>query len=290
MTVLLPLLPGDIRPATSASEVVGAAALTAMVLLGALALLAVFARKHRHAGRPVHHLLGGAALLLIAIGAPGFAWRAVSAAPAVVQGATQGAPSDTIRFNHPRHASLSCTTCHNARDPRGVLRWTVANECMGCHHGDTDIGRDCARCHASSEMAVPRPVATPMALTVWAAPKTRTLAFRHERHGALECSTCHAATPAHAVEKTCASCHADHHAAGRDCASCHESPRATHTRQLHATGCATAGCHVRENTAAVTPVRSTCLACHAEQASHKPGRECATCHLSNWTSSSGGRQ
>jgi hypothetical protein len=84
------------------------------------------------------------------------------------------------------------------------------------------------------------------------------------------------------VEKTCASCHADHHAATRSCTSCHPSARATHTRELHVAGCAGSGCHVRETTAAVTPARAVCLSCHQEQVAHKPGRECAPCHLSAW--------
>jgi len=288
MTELLPVLSGGIRQATSSLAVAGPSEGQVFMYIGALAVLAAIVWRHRDAMCPTNRRLGIATLLLTVLGGSVFLLR--PAPVSAFQGTSQGGvPSDTLTFNHPRHASLSCTTCHNPRDPRGVLRWTVANECMGCHHGDTDIGRDCSQCHTSSELAAPRPVATPMSLSVWDTPKTRTLGFRHERHGTLECSTCHASTTAHSIERTCASCHAEHHTVGRDCASCHDSPRSTHTRELHASGCATAGCHVRETTAAVTPVRSTCLACHAEQKAHKQGRECATCHLSNWTSASGDR-
>jgi hypothetical protein len=38
----------------------------------------------------------------------------------------------------------------------------------------------------------------------------------------------------------------------------------------------------------VTPVRTTCLACHAEQRDHMVNRECATCHLSDWAGARGG--
>jgi hypothetical protein len=240
------------------------------------------ARLSRSPAGPRLALPGVAAILLAAAGSLGFA-----GSPSPIQ---RSAAQDTLRFDHARHESLACTTCHNPRDPRRVRTWNVTNDCMGCHHGDTPTGRECARCHTASELAPSRPVATSVALSVWNAPRSRELGFSHERH-ALDCGTCHAQTRERTLEKTCTSCHADHHTAARDCSSCHPSPRATHTREVHAAGCATAGCHVREQTAAVTPVRSTCLVCHAEERGHKPGRECATCHLSNWPAAArtGGR-
>ncbi len=185
-------------------------------------------------------------------------------------------------FDHARHTSLTCTTCHTRGGRRGLRESSVAFNCQSCHHGDTPVARECARCHSSAEIGPARPVAVTMVLRVWDAPRTRTLGFEHARHASLECASCHAQTEARTVEKTCASCHADHHTAARGCASCHAPARETHTRELHRTGCATSGCHVSELTAAVTPVRATCLACHAEQKDHKPGRECAACHLSAW--------
>lgn len=189
---------------------------------------------------------------------------------------------DTQPFEHTRHTSVACTTCHTRGGRRGLRESSVAFDCQGCHHGDTPVARECARCHTGAEIGPLRPVAATMVLSVWEAPQTRTLGFEHARHVSLECTACHAQTEARTVEKTCASCHADHHTAARDCTSCHASAREKHTRELHRTGCATSGCHVREQTAAVTPVRTTCLACHAEQKDHKAGRECAPCHLSSW--------
>lgn len=185
-------------------------------------------------------------------------------------------------FEHTRHTSVACTTCHTRGGRRGLRESSVAYNCQGCHHGGSPVARECARCHTSAEIGPARPVAVAMVLSVWEAPRTRTLGFEHTRHANLECASCHAQTEARTLEKTCASCHADHHTAARGCASCHASARETHRRELHATGCATSGCHVREQSAAVTPVRATCLVCHAEQKDHKAGRECAACHLSAW--------
>ena len=194
---------------------------------------------------------------------------------------------DTARFEHARHDALSCTTCHSTSAGHGDLR-PLARDCQGCHHGTRAIVRDCARCHTAGEIGAARLLATPVALSVWPQPRTRPLPFAHERHARLECGACHADSRQKSVQRDCASCHDDHHAADRDCASCHPPARETHTREVHITGCATSGCHERERGPAVTPVRATCLSCHAEQKTHKPDRECAPCHLSAWTAPAGG--
>jgi hypothetical protein len=205
-------------------------------------------------------------------------------APTARQGAPQGQPRDTARFEHRLHESVRCTTCHTTTDQHAGLR-AAARRCSACHHGNTALGRACERCHQAAELAAAYPIAATVTLSVWPAPRPRTLAFAHERHTGIACAQCHAASVARRVERTCESCHADHHTAARDCASCHPAARETHTRALHVSGCGGSGCHVQERTPAVTPVRSVCLACHAEQAAHKPGRECAPCHLSTWRSS-----
>jgi len=216
-------------------------------------------------------------------------WRSEPALEALNQavapaGSQGGAPA---RFEHARHDKLSCTTCHSTRSGHGDLKG-LARDCQGCHHGNSATARDCTRCHTPGEIGPVRHIATPFALTVWPQPRTRSLPFAHERHARLECGSCHADSRQRGVERTCASCHADHHTAERDCAACHPASRETHTRAVHATGCAASGCHERERGVAVSPVRATCLACHAEQRDHKPNRECAPCHLSAWSQAAGG--
>lgn len=188
---------------------------------------------------------------------------------------------DSARFEHARHRSVRCLTCHTTSETHGALK-ASARQCSACHHGGLAAASKCETCHSRAEIASPRPIATAVALSVWPAPRTRSLSFMHDQHSTLACAGCHSNDVHRTVEKTCTSCHSEHHAASRNCASCHASSRETHTRALHLTGCAGSGCHTTERTAAVTPVRSVCLACHIEQQDHKPGRECAPCHLSTW--------
>lgn len=226
----------------------------------------------------------GAALLPLPAGRE--RWRGQPEALALIPQGARPQQRDTAKFQHARHESVSCTTCHSTQAGHGALR-QVARDCQGCHHGNTATGRNCASCHTAAEIGPPRDIATPFALSVWPQPRTRTLGFAHERHARLDCAGCHAEGRIHTVQRTCESCHADHHVAQATCASCHPASRATHTVAVHATGCATSGCHERERGIAVSPVRATCLACHAEQRDHMPGRECAPCHLSAWVAPGG---
>jgi hypothetical protein len=190
------------------------------------------------------------------------------------------ASPDTQPFEHARHTSIACTTCHTRGGRRGLRESSVAFNCQGCHHGDTPVARECVRCH-TARRSDPRGRLPPR----WS-PASGGAADAHA--GIRTRSSCQSGAPRatrrprRARWRRPASCHADHHTAARDCTSCHASAREKHTRELHRTGCATSGCHVREQTAAVTPVRATCLVCHAEQKDHKADRECAPCHLSSW--------
>lgn len=189
---------------------------------------------------------------------------------------------DTVsRFEHAQHRAVSCTTCHSAQVEHGGLNRT-ARRCTECHHADNRVGRDCARCHQSTELTQAYPVVSTLQLTVRTTPTPRTLTFAHETHAKVACADCHGQNLSRSVEKTCASCHADHHEAARDCASCHPAARATHTRAVHLTGCGGSGCHYREATPATSTARNVCLACHAELKAHKPGGDCSTCHLTSW--------
>src|SRR5512134_2458227 len=47
------------------------------------------------------------------------------------------ASPDTQPFEHARHTSISCTTCHTRGGRRGLRESSVAFNCQGCHHGNT---------------------------------------------------------------------------------------------------------------------------------------------------------
>jgi nitrate/TMAO reductase-like tetraheme cytochrome c subunit len=210
-----------------------------------------------------------------------FRWRPERPAPPP--------PSDTARFRHAQHATLNCTTCHSTRTAHGELL-TQARDCQGCHHADNALGRDCARCHTPGQLQPARTVAVAMALSVWRGPRQRTLPFAHAEHARLDCTDCHTLDRGRGLGKTCSSCHQDHHASARNCTSCHSDSRSAHSRELHLLGCAGSGCHAAERAAGLGPSRAVCLACHTEQRQHKPGRECAQCHLASWPAVAGGLQ
>jgi nitrate reductase cytochrome c-type subunit len=52
--------------------------------------------------------------------------------------------------------------------------------------------------------------------------------------------------------------------------------RAAHKDDDHLT---CASCHARETVAQLTPNRAFCVTCHADQAKHKPARDCSSCHF-----------
>jgi hypothetical protein len=161
-----------------------------------------------------------------------------------------------------------------------------AAQCRSCHHANNAAGAKCETCHARD--ALPKSIAARLTMRFASrAPTERSLAFAHGQHAKLQCATCHGSDVTRKVEKDCVSCHADHHTAERACTSCHTDSRALHQRSVHVTGCAGSGCHTSNVGAATTPVRNVCIACHPAQANHKPGQECATCHLTDWSHSAG---
>ena len=190
----------------------------------------------------------------------------------------------------PTATTPSWSGCHssaNSSESHGALTVVRPEQCRSCHHANDARGAKCVTCHASQATAAPHAVAVHMRVASQA-PKDRTLSFTHNEHGRVECAACHTTAADRHVEQTCTSCHADHHVAERRCASCHSDALGTHTRQVHLTGCTDAGCHLASAAAVLQPVRGVCVACHAAQASHKPGQDCATCHLGSWTHGDGG--
>jgi len=188
------------------------------------------------------------------------------------------APADS--FAHVRHQKLACMTCHLTKSG-AMLTFQPPRGCQICHH-TVQARQGCIQCHEPG--SVPETIAVQLAIAAGGKPaRERTIAFRHERHGALQCSACHGQpvtlAPVDSAQ-TCTGCHADHHQAGRSCATCHRTESITQPHALPVrahTACN--ACHPTAAIAPLTPTRTFCLACHDPSVNHYPDRECATCHL-----------
>lgn len=197
---------------------------------------------------------------------------------AFVQDTLPPPPGVSRPFLHRQHEAVSCTQCHGTAVEHGVVTVRTARDCAACHH---DPGRRfaCADCHAGRDLTGPWGVPAPMDLTVWDAPRTRTLPFDHEAHETLACQECHTGPVMLAVETTCAACHADHHRPEADCSRCHvPAEDGAHGLQVHLT-CTSSGCHAGSAGERPALTRSLCLTCHAEQRDHEPGLSCHACHM-----------
>jgi hypothetical protein len=194
---------------------------------------------------------------------------------------------DTVPFAHATHKSLQCSACHSSERSHGALTISRPTGCLDCHHG-SEQKVACTTCHTT---LVSRPQTFSLTMSVWSAPKTRTLPFAHDRHAKVECKTCHTTPRTLVAQVNCVSCHGEHHTETRSCASCHPAtPTAAqreHPRQTTHAGCGGSGCHRDAAVLALPPARTVCLACHGEQTNHKPGGDCATCHLIDWRTSGG---
>ena len=109
-----------------------------------------------------------------------------------------GPRSRNVPFDHARHATLACASCHEKGGQ------AARADCASCHEAHHAPDADCARCHGT-----PPPGA-----------------HEAEVHEA-ECTDCHAKGPRRAQPDTrslCLSCHRDQidHNPGQVCANCHK--------------------------------------------------------------------
>ncbi|MGZ9247796.1 MAG: hypothetical protein ACXW61_18570, partial [Gemmatirosa sp.] len=184
-------------------------------------------------------------------------------------------------FSHPIHRDVGCTSCHTSERRHGETLVRTARDCASCHHR-ADRATSCTGCHAEREPAAPTRVATRVTPAAGVAPRTRELPFAHTPHREVACRDCHTAPETLAVERTCASCHAEHHVPTATCVACHAGPvKAAHRLSAHE-GCSASGCHVSAVGASLPPRRGVCLSCHQDMTQHRPGRECADCHRVTW--------
>ena len=222
----------------------------------------------------------GLALLVIAgVGGTGAA-TARSAGTITLRGAAFASPPDT--FPHARHERLSCLACHETGTGHGRLTFEPPRGCTACHHRAPASLR-CASCHRTDDYSAPRPVTVSVTVAD-RQERPRTVSFLHAAHLTSGCVECHLTpvTLAPPPDKAqCRDCHNEHHAVGRSCSSCHgavEPRRAHETLEVGHQRCD--ACHTPTTIARLTPTRSFCLTCHAEQAKdHYVQRECSVCHF-----------
>jgi hypothetical protein len=188
-------------------------------------------------------------------------------------------------FSHARHKSIKCTTCHSTQRSHGERLVKRKSDCLACHHGASQQ-TTCTTCHAAASLPAKSQVVN-VSMSVFSTPRTRTLPFDHDRHTRFECKGCHTTPLTLAAAKTCASCHTEHHGEAASCQSCHPATpitaqRAAHPRATIHDGCAGSGCHSDAAVLALPPARNVSVACHRELVDHKPGGDCASCHLVRW--------
>lgn len=228
-----------------------------------------------------------AALVVAVLLAPG------AAGPVAAQGAADAAVRERAAlavhapgqeqqrrpFRHARHRSVECTICHDTREAHGRVTLDVPRDCQLCHHLNAGP-ESCAYCHRMSGPEA-RTYTRTDTLHVAGRALERALPFDHGEHARFECTHCHSPADGQtlAVVRPCQECHSTHHEVQRDCAACHAQPATdVHPLASHVT-CGGIGCHAPGFVEGEPRTRQVCLACHREQTDHRPGEQCADCHV-----------
>jgi hypothetical protein len=206
-------------------------------------------------------------------------------------------------------AAKTCTAagCHTNVEQltpyhRGLRPATLQN-CIGCHPAhDARIrkgGAECSFCHdvggvlPTVEKKIARDVGRPVAPNV---------VFRHARHNAVECKSCHVSDQRHGATtvrrlQDCRSCHHTE-AKAANCLSCHRVEelravnstvqrtfdiqvgsidRPTRTLPFEHAAHITADCRTcHTGGTAMVPSQAGCVGCHEQH--HRPTANCRTCH------------
>lgn len=186
-----------------------------------------------------------------------------------------------IRFRHAAHRGVQCLDCHSTDDTHGALRVITPRDCLTCHHSPNlaEGPAGCTACHTGGDFAT-GPITRRQELR-FASGKTytRRLPFDHGAHETETCTRCHTEPLTLGVgDLSCSGCHDEHHEPDGDCTACHETPVETaHNVRSHLS-CDGSGCHGAAPVDAQNRTRSLCIACHVEQAEHRPGESCIECH------------
>jgi hypothetical protein len=109
----------------------------------------------------------------------------------------------TVQFNHVKHDTLACTTCHVT--PVTLAPADSVRTCAACHASHHAQLRDCAACHRTAEITAPHqlPVQAHVACDACHTPTTvvrlvPTRSFclvchtpQQDHYSPTECSRCH---------------------------------------------------------------------------------------------------
>jgi nitrate/TMAO reductase-like tetraheme cytochrome c subunit len=189
-------------------------------------------------------------------------------------------PPQGPTFNHAQHRTVSCTRCHQSTGEHGGLVIKTLEDCRNCHHTQP-VADDCVVCHDSPDrltkkFSMPQVMKFSFGKTVH-----RDLTFTHAPHKALDCSECHTEGPDRSAQAIqCSSCHAQHHQPTNDCTVCHrQPPPSAHPPEVAHVTCTGSSCHKAPPFKTVPRTRQACLVCHQDLRDHRPGQECADCHL-----------
>ena len=213
--------------------------------------------------------------------------RTVRLASSRVMPQQQPSPGQTgsgVPFEHSRHQTVDCSACHSSATAHGTLKITSFRDCQTCHHAApaapaTASAASCTRCHADAEFrAQSYPTTLTLEISAGDARRQRQARFVHSEHGTFTCVQCHTdPVTRSAVRLDCESCHTQHHEPVRECRACHApAPTGAHDLRVHE-GCAQ--CHERSPVSGVPRTREFCLVCHQTLVQHRPGGNCAQCHI-----------
>jgi hypothetical protein len=223
--------------------------------------------------------------------------------------ATAGCHSspDTLTAFHrglPNHVIDQCGSCHKPHS------WKVkGNSCLDCHSNIFRRGAVPIRRQRSPAARPERRTSGPSDSEPWngehfidlPTPSVRDTVFDHNRHKAVQCTSCHNTSRSHGAltVRSPADCQSCHHAADKragECAACHTTAELVGTRrvpsQIRVTGregieerdlpfdhprhrgVACSGCHAPEGD---QPVTTTCASCHTNH--HRGDATCGSCHV-----------
>ena len=109
----------------------------------------------------------------------------------------------SVPFAHTTHAELRCTSCHETAVTLAAA--APAKSCTACHEDHHGARRDCAACHATTEIRAAHPDSLNAHIACDACHRESTVARLVPDRGL--CLTCHAPQRDHYADRECTTCH-----------------------------------------------------------------------------------